>query len=343
MFKRIIATGCTIKSQQRGEPELTEQELYDALDSILHSKPGAFLMRFGKYLVEDDLQYFNEKCKDDFEVEFRVKELQKNFKLSSKSRMQVVKNRRYKFLEHLMQESDYFSEEEMRERDPLLFEYYIGQFLSDEEKYATKENPTDMRLSSMILENMRVDRRTRLLEEQRRSETGRKSCVAGKRSESDQEEFDSSSEDEDDDEPEPTNEFKDLESFSAPMGLSSDPETVAREKAMLSQEFLAAMQASFLSGNDKDFDYSQVDHNECYDSLDMLEKDAQDEYFDSEEPSWCGAAVDAHSDSGDGMELGTTTVGESDCHMSGNEVGGTDHMTLEPSGKDITGMTQPMQ
>lgn len=307
MFQKIIASGCTIRSQQRGERELTNVELCEALDVILSKKPGAFLMRFGKHLGENDLTYFDGKFADNFEVNFRLKELRQALGRSSKARVKTVKNRRYKCLKQLMEESDYFSEEEMRHRNPLLFEYYIGQFLSDDEKHRMKEKPTDMKLSSMILENLRVDRRTKLLEQQQKREA-----------EQEGEEFDSSSSSSSSEDESDTDKV-----MSAPMTFSSNPETAATERALLSQEFLAAMQASFLNGTDKDFDYSKVDHNESYDSLDMEDSDAQDNYFDSEEPSW--SQVD---DSHDGMELGMAEE-DSNCQ---NQVGfQTDDTVHKPS------------
>ena len=308
IFRKVVASGCSIQSQQRGERELAETELCEVLDSILSKKPGSFLMRFGKCLNEDDLKYFDGRFGDNYEVNFRLKKLRKTLKQSSKTRMKAVKNRRYKYLKQMMDETSYFTEEEMQQRNPLLYEYYIGQFLSEEERYRTKENPTDMKLSSMILENLQVDRTMKLLEQQRKSEAEQL------------EELDTSSEEDGSDD----------EDASAPMRLSSNPDTLSKERALLSQEFLAVMQASFLNGQDRDFDYSKVDNNEMYDSLDLENNDAQDDYFDSEQPSWC--AVD---DSEAGMELDA----ESQCPAGKNEVGEfvTSHPIQEPSGNSLHG------
>ena len=295
MFKKIIATGCTIKSQQRGEQDFTESQLCDELHSVLCLKPGAFLMRFGEYLDENDLKLFESKSVGNFEVEFRVSELQRKLKQSARARLKAVKNRRYKYLEKLMNDSDYFSEGEMQQRDPLLFEYYIGQFLSEEQKLKVggKVN-SDMKLSSMILMNMDVGKRTELLEQQRTTEEGQL------------EESDSSSDEED----------ATVDSVSGdvqitPMKLSTNPDTANREKLMLKQEFLSAMQASFLDGKDQDFDYSKVDLDEQYDSLEMRGRDSEDDYFDTEEPSWC--EVEGQSD----MELSQEEK-EFDCSVSAN-------------------------
>ena len=292
MFKKIIASGCSIRSQQRGEPDLSETELCSTLHEILLQKPGEFLSRFGKSLDDADLAYFNSQTKTNFEVGSRVGELRKSLSQSSKSRMKTVNNRRYKYLEKLMEESDYFCEEQMRQRDPILFEYYIGQFMSAEEKLEMDANRSDMKLSSMILKNMEVDKRAELLKQQRKKEHDQL------------EESDSSSDEDDSELNRPAGIGRNSKIPMAPMKLSSNPEMARREKRMLRAEFLTAMQNSFLDGKDKDFDYSVVDQDEKYDSLEMKQKDAEDEYFDTEEPSWC--KVDAQSN--DVMEVDSSDI-----------------------------------
>lgn len=292
MFKKVVASGCTVKSQQRGEPDSSEAELYHILHNILIQKPGAFLSRFGKYLDEADLRNFDPLLESSFEVRYRVGELERVLHQSSKSRMKTIKNRRYKYLQKLMGESDYFSDEMMRQRDPLLFEYYIGQFMSEDEKLEMEaNNKSEMKLSSMILKNMEVDQRTELLRQQQSREHDQL------------EETDSS--DDDDDDLEEMGRSENIGRTLVPMKLSSDLVMAEREKKMLRGEFLTAMQNSFLDGKDKDFDYSVVDQNENYDSLEMKQIDAEDDYFDSEEPSWCKEDPPTEI-SHDGMELGAT-------------------------------------
>ncbi len=301
IFKNIMASGCSIKSQQRGETDLSETELCSVLHNILLQKPGAFLTRFGQYLEVADLSYFDSLAKTNFEVEFRVGELRKSLNQSSKSSMKTINNRRYKYLEKLMEGTDYFLEEQMRQRDPLLFEYYIGQFMSAEEKEEMEKeemekNKSDMTLSSMILKNIEVDKRTVLLKQQRRRERDQL------------EETDSSSDEDDDDDDDQEKmssqgASRDTRVPMAPMKLSSNPEMAKREKRMLRTEFLSAMQNSFLEGKDKDFDYSVVDQNEAYDSLDMKQKDAEDVYFDTEEEFWHGPSDKMDVDSGDKQDV----------------------------------------
>lgn len=251
MFHRIISSGLTIKSQQRGEPDLSEKEKIAILSGILHQQPGAFLMRFGKVLDETDLSYFDHYS--DYEVVFRVKELRKL--LIPRNREKRVQNRRFECMKELMG-TDYFSEEEMRQRNPLLFNYYIGQYLSEEELEALDSATSDMTLSSHIMRKMQLDKRRERL--RRQTEKEREQL----------EEEDTSSEEE-------------MEGSAADVTVTED------EKRRLRREFLRAMQLSFLRGEDKAFDYSQVDSNEQYDSIETQQQDTEDAYFDEEEPEWC--------------------------------------------------------
>lgn len=57
----------------------------------------------------------------------------------------------------------------------------------------------------------------------------------------------------------------------------------ADEKELLREEFIGIMQANFLSGKDKDFDYSTVDDNADYDNIDLQAQDEEDKYFDADD------------------------------------------------------------
>lgn len=301
MFAKIVRSGLTITSQQRGEPDLTQEQKFEALQSLLYEKPGAFLMRFGTVLDDKDLVWFDHLSSTNFEVDFRVKELRKNLAMSSKSRENLVKNRRFEYLKELMDSSSYFSEEEMRNRNPLLYEHYIGQYLSEEERQLLDNDiSADMTLSGMILKKMELDRRSELLSRQQELE-------GGQIVESDSSDLSESEDTEDEGDKEEN----------IGMRLSADPVTAGREKEMLKEEFLKAMQLRFLSGEERDFDYSKVDSNEQYDSIDTRQRDEEDDYFDTEEPSQC---EESHSNDGTGMEL----------ESAGMDSEPDDYMTYEP-------------
>ncbi|KAJ3105207.1 hypothetical protein HDU97_008361 [Phlyctochytrium planicorne] len=70
---------------------------------------------------------------------------------------------------------------------------------------------------------------------------------------------------------------------------NSEPSTLPsatsiRDRSLLRDEFVRLMKERFLSGLDKEFNYSAlVDSNDAFDDLDMMSRDAEDAYFDEEE------------------------------------------------------------
>lgn len=260
VFKKIINSERTIQSQQRGEPELTDNQKIDVLQSLLKNKGGSFLMRFGSLFDESDLAYIESVIKLNYEVIHHLKELRKKLKQSLKSQQKQIQNRRYQYLQHLMEASNYFSEDEMRNRNPLLFEEYIGQYLTQEEKdELDMGDRSDLTLSGIILKKMEIDVRRELHSRQQENES---SCL---------EESDS--------------EDSEMESETGSTPKDDDPVPIdSAQKLQLHQDYLKAMQLSFLNGEDKEFDYSKVDYCDALDSLDMIGKDAEDAYFEEEEP-----------------------------------------------------------
>ena len=272
IFDRVIASGKVIKSQQRGEPDLTRQEKLDALSRLLHKHPSSFLMRFGSLLDERDLDYFTSD--NDYEVQFRINELKHKLAMNLREREGRVKNRRLQAIGILTASTDYFSVEAMRERNPLLYEYYIGQYLSEEErKQVSRCAPEEVSLTAHIMKKLDEDQYVRTLKQQQDLEEGQV-----------EEEDEDSTEEEESIEVGTTSGGSMVEKN---ISLSVDPLQREEEKMMLRREFLTAMHMSFLKGEDRYFDYSSVDHNEDYDNIQIESQDSEDAYFDSEEPSWC--------------------------------------------------------
>jgi len=219
-----------------------------------------------------------------------------------------IKNRRYKKLQQLIAEGDYFSYANMQERQPTLFYQYIGQYTGEE---ITQKG---MKLSERLLHIHDIATQQNYYEEQTKL---------------DQEEMIENDEVEDEDENEDENENEDEEqesddnretknntstatiekvsvkkvkvvqeseqgngSTAATMGEEMDieeqEETTELEKEELENEFLRIMKEKFLSGEDGEFvNYKEVDENEELDDYKQIETDAQDRYFDEidEEPS----------------------------------------------------------
>ncbi|XP_046577626.1 coiled-coil domain-containing protein 97-like [Haliotis rubra] len=248
MISRVAKSEAHFKHQQRGDPDLSYEEKVQIATEVLSKGPGRFLARFGQFLAIEDVDYFVD-FKEDYEVDFYLKEiLKQQDKVHSQK---VVKNRRYAAMQELLSQGDYFSEEEMKWRDPLLYEQMVGNFLTEEE-IQSKVDKTDLRFSNILLKHIDQIEENALYARQKEAEE----C---------QEEEEEDSEEEEEME-------------------KKKPKISDVEKQMLKSEFLQIMQERFMSGKDKDFDYSQVDKNADYDSLDTLGKDEEERYFDGEEP-----------------------------------------------------------
>lgn len=260
MLKRISKSDAHFKHQQRGELDLTEKEKYDIASDLLDKNAPTFLLRYGTYLSLKDLDYFKDRT-NEYEIDFYVKKLQKE---KSKSfSVNRVKNRRYEAMKKLVTEGEYFSYDEMKYRDPLLYEQLVGQFLSSKE-IQDQVDKSDLRFSSILLKHMDQLDENKLYYQQKEKE------------ESQMEETDD--EDEDDEEEMEEEICTDEEAEDVVDG-EPKKKISSSKKHELKEEFLRIMQERFLSGQDADFDYSKVDNNEEYDDLDVLNRDAEEEYF----------------------------------------------------------------
>ncbi|XP_030646551.1 coiled-coil domain-containing protein 97 [Chanos chanos] len=251
MIEAVAVSGCPVKSQQLGEPDLTMEERREILMTQYKTKPLVFLERYQTHLKPEHLGAFSH-LSTDCRAQHYCKEVQK--RASSQINSTRVRNHRYGALRALQREGQYFSEEQMRFREPLLYEQYIGQYLSEEE--ILQRSQEAMQKGTGGLADLLIDSyqervlQSRLQEEQDREEGAEEE-----------------SEDEDGN------------------GESREPawEPTPEEKAMLREEFVSQMHQRFLDGKDKDFNYSEVDENPDYDNLDIVSHDAEERYFDEDE------------------------------------------------------------
>ncbi|KAL1462474.1 hypothetical protein WDU94_014306 [Cyamophila willieti] len=125
-------TEAHFKSQQIGDPEFTISEKRNIAESILNKSISLFLTRFGKYLSYEQIEVF-QNCpeEDEYTVQFY---LQQSKKENSKLNEKLVRNRRFEAMNQLVAEGSYFSEHEMKSRNPLLYEQLVGQYMTQEEK-----------------------------------------------------------------------------------------------------------------------------------------------------------------------------------------------------------------
>ncbi|CAK1540522.1 unnamed protein product [Leptosia nina] len=243
---------------------------------LFYKSPIDFLLQFGKYLCPSHLKHFEtlHLYKNDKEFEKCVTELKLYH--SEENKHKRIRNRRYKAIQDLQNNSDYFSEKQMMYRNPLLYEELIGQYLTDEEiKIRDSADSENLTLLTLILDT--VDRNQ--LRENRNLQMQMEDAATS---------FDIT-QDEKAKNNEKNTKKKQWGDFDVP-----DTEDIqkpeprkqmminANERNLLREEFLQEMYSSFMEGRDIEFDYNSVDHNEEYDDLAKLSQDAEDKYFDSE-------------------------------------------------------------
>lgn len=240
------------KNQQIGEKDLTFEEKRDIAEALLVKNVPLFLQRYWKFIKLDDIPFFDAD-RDSYEVSFYLSEI---FKYqNSRTNKVKVRNRRYEALKKMVEEGSYFSDGEMKKRNPFLYDQMIGQHLTENERVAAyKEQHQDERFSTFLMEQM---------------ERNAENCLFEK-----QKEEDEAVVEEDDDSSEEESELEDEEPVKK---IITD-----QEKSLLRNEFTNIMYESFLAGKDKEFDYSAVDENVEYDSVQQREFDEQEKYFDDE-------------------------------------------------------------
>ena len=89
----------------------------------------------------------------DYEVQFYVKKHKARLQ-GSRTSPKVVKNRRHMYMEKLMGEGEFFSEEDMRKRDPALYEYYVGRHFTQEERGSEGMTTQNTTLSQLLMRSM---------------------------------------------------------------------------------------------------------------------------------------------------------------------------------------------
>ncbi|KAI8143993.1 coiled-coil domain-containing protein-domain-containing protein [Fennellomyces sp. T-0311] len=250
-YIRQHAEEIPFKSLQPDELEASLDERQQSMQQVLERDRGLFLSRWGRYLPVGILETF-QPYRDDYEVDFYLKQLLPT-PVEEHTQRSIIKNRRYEYLKQHLRGSTYFSDESMQQHDPVLYEHFVGQHLTDEERlrpYGEEDN-----LVERILGNMDRNDAHEKVEKQK---------------EIDNEQF----EEEDDGSSDEDEEMKDVD--------DQDIEQVMTFREEQRNELVRLLEERFLSGKDAQFDYEKVDQNEAYDDVAQQEQDIQDQYFDDE-------------------------------------------------------------
>ncbi|XP_058980764.1 coiled-coil domain-containing protein 97 [Musca domestica] len=311
------------KSQQRGEAELLQSEKIQLAKDVYQRNPQTFLIRFGSYMQQKHLEDFARLsiADSDEEMYCMVSEYQRKLK----TRQQDVKNRRYVALQRLIQDGEYFSEQEMMKRSPELYHELVGQHLSKEERQMRDSyDVKNTTFSGILMHNMERDEISKIMEEAEKkiketqsdescdstSSTNSSEVIKETKKDGITEDvvdsvvpqnfrqqwgnFDNEQQACSSSKVETKKEVK--KKAVANKIIPLDNLITADERELLRQEFISQMHESFLNGQDSDFDYATVDDNTQYDDLVILNQDREDKYFEEDDSD------DDDIEDGDGKE-----------------------------------------
>lgn len=260
----------SFKSAHVNQSEVRTWENVRLAHEYYNRSPINFLTQFGKYLKPNHIKYFvslKPFSEESENIKFQKCVEQLIHYHSDESRRKRVRNRRYKALQKLQDESDYFSEKEMMFRNPLLYEQLIGQYLTDDEiRERDGVDNENLTFLNMILDTVDYNKMRETKNEQMLSESLESADLNDKNSTGDI----------DDD--------AKLERSGSKWGEFDTPDTrsnykpevrkqstiSAAERLLLREEFLQEMYSSFIEGRDADVDYHSIDNNEDYDDLQQV-------------------------------------------------------------------------
>lgn len=272
----VRCANISFKNSHVDESEVKTSEKINAAYNIFLKSPTEFLTQFGKYLSPNHLPYFENMLNDISFNNAAFNNCIKHLRVyhSERSRHKRIKNRRFRALQKMQEEGDYFSEKQMMFRNPLLYEQLVGQYLDDEEVLQRDAGDIkDLSFLNIILRTVEMNemnetKHRQMLEEDKDSMEAKE--IVEKKQKPKKKMWG------DFDEPD----TQPIPKFKAPR---ADAPITTNERALLKEEFYQEMYSSFLEGRDEDIDYNTIDNNEQYDDLKQISQDAEDQYFDSEQ------------------------------------------------------------
>lgn len=270
----ICKTDVRFISQQRDESDMDIDGKRAFATQLFNKSKYLFLVQFGRHMTDVHLEYFKQFEEHD-EQSYEIKATLCNLRAGGTK----VKNRRYEALRRLVNEGTYFSDVEMMKREPLLYEQLVGRYLSEDEERERDNNTENNTLVGILLGGIERDQVCTKMLAQIEDEI---------------------MEEQESDEDTSSVNLQDLKAFKSKWGefdgtqdytigkkslslVKGNVFITAEERQLFRNEFVSIVHQNFLDGKD-DFDYSAVDDNEDYDNVDILDHDAENTYFDSEEP-----------------------------------------------------------
>ncbi|XP_017029557.1 coiled-coil domain-containing protein 97 [Drosophila kikkawai] len=291
IFKSLAENqNIVFKSQQIDDPEIPIAEKQQIARESFEKNRETFLIRFGGYLNVRQLSSFQELAvREPHKPDESLEEmclLLEDFKRKLSTRSVCIKNRRYQAMQQLLEKGEYFSEHEMMQRAPDLYQDLVGQYLTEAEK--KERDSYDVRntsFSGILMHSLEKQQRDELLAETQQEKVEEEVTSAPVPSALPEFEVPLACRKQwgafDDDEPIACSTSRVAEARPpAKIEQISTPEFYnPGERKLLRHEFLSMMKERFLGGEEKDFDYTAVDDNAQLDDLKQIEQDEEDAYF----------------------------------------------------------------
>ncbi|KAL9707462.1 hypothetical protein quinque_010980 [Culex quinquefasciatus] len=286
------------KSQQINDPELTTDERVAIVRDVLAKSHTTFLARFGLFLREEHLRFFEQDGQtsgyspdESYEVGYYLERIRRSH---NGGRHREVRNRRYAALKQLVQEGKYFSETEMMQREPLLYDQLVGQYLTEREKKARDAvGQKNDSLVSILFSGIDRDNVDALRQQQEQEEKSQDEAAGGDEDDGFRQNKPPGSPafsraqwgNFDDEEVERQRRVENDRATRQRNKKFSTPVTAltAGERDLLRDEFVGTMYSRFIAGEDEEFDYGKVDESMELDNLDIVEQDEQERYFDTDD------------------------------------------------------------
>lgn len=306
-------------------PEPLKEEKITKLLSLLEKDVALFLEKYGKFLQIQQLDLIETFYCENYEVNWylrNLKEQLQDISISSLTRKNRTKNRRFAYLQQLEEQGEYFSEESMKLRDPALYFHYVAKYNKNASLAAF---PPETSLVDRLLHNADLCSAQQVIDEERKKilnmkkETeepimnaelfGKKPTVENIKTIIKQrlhldfipKELDSLLSKLSWNPQFAIEVAQYLDKYELNHAQSEQEEEEEEEqqdhdfienpieeiseiqKEAEYEEFKTIMKQRFLDGLDKDMDYNFIDNNESLDDLKQINQDAQDKYFDEDE------------------------------------------------------------
>lgn len=126
-----VADGVRLPMHMSRDKNITAAQVCTYLSDLLSGDPSVFLERHGAVLTSHELSHF-QQLRSDYEINHwltMIENARQPQPSSSATRLAAgVKNRRLAYMQQLHAKGEFFSDEAMRHRAPLIHHEYVGQF-----------------------------------------------------------------------------------------------------------------------------------------------------------------------------------------------------------------------